>query len=765
MDRDTLIKRLMATFLVELQDQVSALNRDLLALEKEPKGPGWAGHLKELFRTTHSLKGAARSVNVTLIGDACHGLEEVLKELQDGRLASSPELFTLLYATVDNIEEAGQRLREQHDLAGAPLEALLPRLRAVASGASVTPAAQASPSPAAEGEAPTSKTDFQSVRLGRDGFPIRPTQEAPVEPTAGPSTVRVAAKKLDAFLARNGELLVARRRVEGRLEDLSALHDLVGRWKREWLAVEKPLAPLLRDGDRAGRAALPRRVAQALGGVGNNLRRLEKELERLGTAMTRDGRILHEAAAAVDDEVRQVRLLPFAEACQGLERVVRDLAAAEGKEVELVVEGGDVELDRSVLEGLKDPLRHLVRNAVDHGVEAPAKRQAAGKPGQARVTVAAVLRGAVVEVTVADDGRGLDLEALRQQLRRRNLPEPADEQELARVIFQPGLSTARLITDVSGRGVGLDVVKSRVEGLHGSVDVSFAPGRGTRFTLAVPLTLTTLRVLLVKAAGQTFGLVGTTVQKLVRIDPAKVRSVEGREMLALGEVPVPLASLAETLGLPNPGGVARPEGKAPAVIVAVGDRRLAFVVDEFLAQQEVVVTGLGARIRRLRHVSAATILPSGRIAPVLNSAELLRSALQRTPAVRVAAGPQGPALAKKRILVADDSVTTRTLEKSILEAAGYEVAVAADGSAAWQLLQEHGADLLVSDVDMPLMDGFALTEAVRGSRRFQDLPVVLVTARESEADRARGIAVRADAYLGKSAFDQRNLLETIAQLL
>jgi len=365
-------------------------------------------------------------------------------------------------------------------------------------------------------------------------------------------------------------------------------------------------------------------------------------------------------------------------------------------------------------------------------------------------------------VAVSDDGRGLDLEALRRQLRKRGLPEPADDRELARAIFLPGLSTAPLITDISGRGVGLDVVKSRVEALHGTVDVSFVPGRGTRFGLAVPLTLTTLRALLVGAAGQTFAFVGTNVQKLLRLDPARLRSVEGRPMLASDGPPLPVAWLAQTLGLRGQG-AAEPDGKAPALVVAAGEHRLVFVVDEFLAEQEIVIKSLGARIRRVPHVSGATILPSGRIALVLNAANLVRSALARAP-VRVAQAG-APAPPRKRILVADDSLTTRTLEKTILESAGYEVLVAADGQAAWQLLQERGADLLVSDVEMPRMDGFALAEAVRGSRRFRELPVVLVTALESDQDRARGIAVGADAYLAKSAFDQKNLLETIAQLL
>ncbi len=826
MDKDKLIKRLMTTFLEELEEHVSALNRDLLSLEKETDGRKRVELLQTLFRTAHSLKGASRSVNVSLIERACHQLEDILSAARDGILSLAADLYSLLFATADGIEEAGMRLREQQDLSGAPLADVLPRLEAAAlvSSSFSPPPGQGDQSqtgrPIADKETRRPIADWETRRQGDketrelDGIgasspdsdsdpasislspsllvsqsatsrpvslspaPLRTMETMAGEP-AGGGSVRVAAEKLDAFLARNGELLVARRRVQLRAEDLRLLRDFVGHWSAEWRTVEKTLGKWLgRQGsssegspdfaETADGAALPRlphRVAATLSHTGEHLRRLEKDLDRLSSTMAGDHRQLKQAADSLDDELRRVRMLPFAEACQGLDRTVRDLAQAGGKEVELFVEGGAVELDRSVLEGLKDPLRHLVRNAVDHGTESPNERRRAGKLAEARITVTAVFRGAQVEVSVADDGRGIDLEGLRQQLRRKGLPEPSDERELARSIFLPGLSTSRLITDISGRGVGLDVVKSRVEALHGTVDLAFTPGKGTRFTLAVPLTLTTLRALLLEAGGQTFALAGTNVRKLVRIGPDDLVSVAGQAMLSLGGTPLPVASLSQTLGLraadlPGAG------GKKLAVVVAAGEKQMAFVVDELLAEQEIVIKNLGTRIRRVRQISGATILPSGRIALVLNAANLIRSALGRTSAaVLPVVASTATAETKKRILVADDSVTTRTLEKSILEAAGYDVIAAADGAAAWQLLHERGADLLVTDLDMPRMDGFALAEAVRGSKRFGGLPIILVTARESEQDKARGVEVGADAYLIKSAFDQKNLLETVAQLL
>ncbi len=798
MDKTKLLQRLMATFLEELDEHVRSLNRDLLDLEKNPAAAERADRFKTLFRTAHSLKGAARSVNVSVMERACHRLEEILAAVRDGLVTLDAGLFGLLFATVDALEEAGMRLREQQDLTDAPLTALVPRLEAAAAGApfappprssvhlSEFPAVPAPIEPAPDDKVvPTPETKVVQPPAGVRSDPFQVS--APPEPAANETaleaapaaaSLRVSAEKLDTLLAHIGELLVARRRLESRLSDLKTLQEFVEHWRTDWHRVEKVFEKLLSGAERGprrdnGPPARAERATLVLRQTGDNLRRLNKDLDRLATVMNGDSRLLEQVAGPLDDEVRRVRMLPFADACAGLDRLARDLAQAEGKEVELRLDGGNVELDRSILEGLKDPLRHLVRNAIDHGLETPAQRQQAGKPRQGRVAVAAALRGSQVEVTVQDDGRGLDLDALRDQARRRRLAEPKDERELARLVFLPGLSTASLITDISGRGVGLDVVKSRVESLHGTVDLAFQPSAGTSFTLTVPLTLTTLRAVLVQTAGQTFAFAGTNVHKLVRASAADLRLVAGQEMLALGGPPIPYASLAAVLQLGAfPGATAgkegetpHPGGKTPVLIIAAGDKRMAFAVDEFVAEQEILIKNLGTRIRHVPLIAGATLLPSGRIALVLNAANVVRNALQR-PSVPEMAAPAGPALvARKRLLVVEDSVTTRTLEKSILEAAGYEVATAVDGQAALEFLQDHETDLIVSDVEMPRMDGFALTEALRASKRLARLPVVLVTARETDQDKSRGLAVGADAYLVKSAFDQRNLLETIAQLL
>jgi two-component system chemotaxis sensor kinase CheA len=417
-----------------------------------------------------------------------------------------------------------------------------------------------------------------------------------------------------------------------------------------------------------------------------------------------------------------------------------------------------------VLEGLKDPLLHLVRNAVDHGIEPPADRAVAGKPESGRITVSASLRGAHVEVVVADDGRGMDLDRIREKAHKKGMSEPQDDRELARLAFLPGFSTAAIVTGVSGRGVGLDVVESRIQSLHGTVDVAFAPGAGARFTLTVPLTLTTIRCVLLTVGAQTYAIPTSNIQHLVRFDPADIRTVGGHQVLLLGGTPTPVCSLAGLLDVAQEH--AEQHAKQLAIVVVAGDQKVALHVDEVAAEQEVLVKSLGSRIRRVRFVSGASLLPSGKVALVLNASNVVRAALGREAACAISAqGETTTAARKKRLMMVEDSMTTRALMRSILENAGYDVLTAVDGCQAWDALQHEQVDLVVSDVDMPRMDGFQLTSAVRGSDRMAEMPVILVTARETDEDKERGMRVGANAYLPKTTFDQRNLLETIEQLL
>ncbi len=736
MNKSALIESLMSTFVEEVGDHVRSFNHDLLALESGQGDP--ASLLQSLFRTAHNLKGASRAVDVDVVEKACHGLEDILARARDGERPLDAEAFAILFATADAIEDAGTRLKEKQSLASSPLAALTSRLSAFPRGGGATPVAAPPPSatvPAAPMPAPASVLAPAAPLLDRrDG-----------------DTLRVSANKLDTVLARSGELLLAVRQTERRRDEWATLEEAALGLASDFRRLQTLVSPGVGTETRAA-------VQQVAAGIDKLKDGLERAVADAGTG----GRGLVRTAGELDSGVRSLRMVPFAEAGEGLERIVRDMALAAGKEVEFKLVGHEVELDRAVAERLKDPLLHLVRNAVDHGIETPPERAAAGKPPAGLITVSAALKGAQVEIAVTDDGRGLDRARIREEARARGLPEFAEDRDLLALVFHPGLSTARALTAVSGRGVGLDVVKSQVNALHGTVGLESVAGAGTTFALTVPLTVTLIRALLVESAGRMFALATTQVMGLRRLVPTEVRSVGGREMLAAPQGLLPLVSLAAALGLTAP---RRERGQGGfVVLVEAGTSRVAFVVDELCAEQDLVVTGLGRRLRRVPNVAGCALMEDGGIALILSAAELAESALQ-APTGRPLITAAAPETVRKRLLVADDSVTTRTLEKAILEEAGYEVSLAADGHQAWRILQKETIDLVVADVEMPGMDGFTLTETLRHSAALRRIPVVLVTSLSSDKDRARGMEAGADAYIVKSGFDRGGLLEAVGQLL
>lgn len=724
MKDDDLNDRLRATFVQELEEQVRELNSGLLALEQRPSDHD---RVRALFRSAHTIKGAARVAGVPVVERVCHAMESVFANLRDGTQSLTGADFSLLFATCDGLQDAAARLRAAEPLEGSVADALLPQVEALADRAppphSTAPGARPSAPSRTEravGGAPAASdatapiSPFESVQhAGGPEGEGRPEAREGVAADAGPAgappatavqevepadeLVRVSAERLDTLMSAVGELIIATARIV----------------------------------DRSDRS-------------------------------DEDARRLDGATDQVADVVRRLRLRPFGDVCVSLPRAVRDVAAAEGKEVELVIEGAETEADRMVIDTLRDPLLHLVRNAVDHGIEKPAERERVGKPRQGTVRIAAALSGGRLTVAVSDDGAGLDEDSIRRTLRESNRREPESSEELADALLAGGFSTRTHATEISGRGVGLDIVGSALERIGGTVDVEWTKGGGTTFLLECPPTPATLRAVLVRLGSYIYALPTTHVDRLRRVRTSDLRSVTGGTMLPTSRGPVRVLSLARLLGPPLE---ARPlEDTALVAMVSAGSRRAALIVDDVLDEDEIVMRPLAVGERAVPHAAGAAILPSGSVALVLAVPSLLAAGLRPGTAI---APPerQDPERRRQRILVADDSITTRTLEQSVLESAGYQVLTAVNGEDAWETLEREGADALVADVEMPRMDGFALCRRVRASERFRELPIVLVTGLESPQDRARGLEAGADAYIAKSGFNQATLLEAVNQLI
>ncbi len=731
---DDLQRQLLKTFQAEAQEHLQKLNETLLQLERQPNAAARQPLLQEIFRSAHSLKGAARAVSLRDIENLAHAMENVLQQARDAKLELKPDVCDALYDVLDALQQM---------LNGEAVNAEPIRTRLVAMVAG---------EPVKGGPAEVLATVPKEEVL---------VSESVIVP--GEETIRVAVSKLDDLMAQAGELIMAEISAGQHLIDVRAIREKMARWPKLWREI-KALLPRL-EGD-AGR-----RLADLLTRNHEYMQALTREVTALEQAVNRDTLNLTMSMTRLQDEVRRVRMVPFQTLAPGLQRALRDAARSEGKFVSFSLKGGEVELDKKVLETLKDPLLHLVRNAVIHGIEAPETRTDAGKSAEGQIRLTVRQQGSEVHIAVHDDGRGFDVEALCRSSAENGGPvfdsdmSPSDVSPndiIAALAFRPGITTMQQVTEFAGRGVGLDVVHQSVVDLRGRIKIENTPGEGVTILLAVPVSLTMSRGLLVQVGSERYALPLISVEKIV--ESRDIFTIGGRAALRIGDKPLPLVSLASILERPLQ---ETKNGKKPlAVIISLAEQRLAVQVDDVLTEQELAVKALGRPLVNVRNVEGAALLATGEPIVVLNVADLIKSA-HGAPVLKPAMRKDQADSSKPRahILVVDDSITTRTLEKNILEAAGYQVTTAIDGMQALDKLESGTFDLAVMDVQMPHLDGFALTQQLRESAKYRSFPIVLVTSLESREDREQGLRAGADAYIVKRGFDQAELLAAIERLL
>jgi two-component system chemotaxis sensor kinase CheA len=775
---DELLKKLLATFRVEADEHLKAMSSGLLALEKAPARESRTEIVETIFREAHSLKGAARAVNLTHIESVCQSLESVLAGLKRKEIAAAPPLFDLLFQTIDALGGLLAAAAGASPVQPPAVAALMRRLDDALTGARPGPdsAAPATPPSAA----PETSTPAAGVHK-----PPGMASDEPMDgrgralPGTGAETIRVPTTKLDAVMRQVEELLSPRLASGQRAMELRETAAVLDAWKKERARIQPALRSVERafarrvkvTGNARERQELPR-LLEYLDAEQLHMKTIEDRLTKLKRAAEHDQRTLAGMTDGLLHDVKEMQLLPFASLLEILPRFARELAREQGKEVELAIQGGETEIDRRILEEIKDPLIHLLRNAIDHGVEQPAAREARRKASHGTITLAITQKDSgKVEILVADDGAGIDAERVKAAARKLGVVSAAEaerlgEREALALAFQSGVTTSPIITDISGRGLGLAIVREKVERLGGTIAIESHPDAGTAFRIVLPLTLANFRGVLVRAGGQLFVVPAANVERVTRVAGQDIQTVENRETIALDRQAVALAWLSDALELPRAETAGEPAGDAPAVVLGSDLARVAFRVDEVLGEQEVLVKTLGPQLARVRNVAGASMLGTGQVVPVLNIPDLLKSAVQRAsaPVAPAAAGKPGAA-EKRSILVVEDSITSRSLLKNILESAGYRVTTAVDGVDGYTTLKTGTFDLVVSDVEMPRMDGFDLTARIRADKQLAELPVVLVTALESREHRERGIDVGANAYIVKSSFDQSNLLEIIQRLI
>ncbi len=670
---------------------------DRLLLELE-RSPANPGLIQAIFRDVHTLKGSSAVAGLEEVSRLAHELEEVIEELRGGKRSVTPDVIDALLAGVDRL--AGV-------VAGRPSEPDLPTVgpepaKPVAGqGASDRPTA-----------GPVARTEPVPAE-GPKRRPERPVGAA-VEHR---STATPAPRPVEA--AGSGVVMVS-------MERLDELVELLGEAAAAHLKVGRVLK------DRFG-------VDPASSAEFNELSRSLNVLQ---------------------DRVMRTRMVPVSTIIAGLHRAVRDIARAQGKDIRWHVDGEDTELDRGVLHQLSDSLLHLVRNAADHGIE-PADERVGHKSPQGNITLQARQLGSEVIIAVTDDGRGINLDRVRERAARLGIDtSELSEDDTLQLIFRSGLSTTTFVTDVSGRGVGLDVVHTNVEAARGRIEVRSVFGAGAEFRIVVPITLAVLRCLVVDVGGRRFALPFHRVVLTQAHDSSREIRAEGRTVVWVDDQPVTVSSMAHTLGLGD--GTAT---SGPIVVLTDSTRLHAFQVDRLVGQRDVALKGLSRLLPHLPAVAGASIEPDGSIFAVLDPPGLIqRARLHRRAFVPPA--PAGPAERhRQRILVVDDALTVRELQRSILERAGFDVRLGIDGLQALSKLAEEPADLVLTDVEMPNMDGFALTAAIRAAPSLTNIPILILSSRSSDEDRQRGLDAGADGYLRKSGFDESGLLAAVNRLL
>ena len=716
-------------FREEARDHLGALERGFLDVEAAAIEARRA-LIDNLFRHAHSLKGDARAVGLPVLQRTSQVLEDLLDQMRSAPERIDHELITQGLAQLDLVRGA-------YEVWQNSLE---------------TDAANPDENPVPIAPSPQSQiANHKSPIPDRSQIANRQSQIDEVPTTASREenfTVRVPSERLDQMLNLAGEIRISQQISESIQDRLEVLHEhleqLPGRNQRHALTSVGDVQQLRRE------------VAAWQEQMSDHVRRVASELRKKAT---REELLVQ----SLESDIREARLLPLVMLTDSLRRSIRDLAQSLGKLIRYDVDVGKIMLDKAVIEALREPLLHLIRNAADHGLETSDARLAAGKPGEGRIRIQADRRGELVAISVSDDGRGLDYEKIRERVRRQGGLDESDllqltEKELSKYLFQPGFSTAE-VSDVSGRGVGLDVVLTEVQRLHGTLDVvsgASASTSGTTFVITVPVTISTVRILTVLSGGQYYGIPTSTIIRTGNASEQSLRELGGGLVVSINGQPVRWLPLSDLLGATGVRS-APPGTLRPYLLVEHEGQQVAVVADELEDESEVLLKPLGFPLKGVAGIMGGAVRPDGSVQVVL---DVVSVAFGKREIHAVAPARQSKVLG--RIMIVDDSPTTRSILRNVLTAAGYQVRTACDGVDALERLRTQLVDLVISDFEMPRMNGLDLTRQIKSKLR---LPVILVTGKEQEEHRREGLEAGADAYVVKSSFAGEGLLELVRQFL
>ncbi|MDR0279931.1 MAG: hybrid sensor histidine kinase/response regulator [Paucimonas sp.] len=744
---------LLELFSLEAEAQTQVLSAGLLALERNPTQ---ADQLEACMRAAHSLKGAARIVGIDAGVSVAHVMEDCLVEAQEGRLHLRPEHIDALLQGTDLL----MRIATPGDATiDAAVQGFLVQMaNLLQPGGAAVPVAPRLPLPVAPEPAPVPVA-------------VEPEPEAEPEPEPRPArkgknaeggdrVLRVTAERLNSLLDLSSKALVETQRFKPFLATLQRLKRVQGQSLRALDGLKAQIEAGEQGEEVSQALAL---TQQLLGEAQQMLLQQVVDFDELGWQAGQRAQLLYDTALAC-------RMRPFADVLTGQSRMVRDLGRSLGKQVRLEIEGDKTQVDRDVLEKLEAPLTHLLRNAVDHGIEMPEQRLLAGKPAEGTIRLRASHQAGLLILELSDDGGGVDLDRLRRSIVERHL-SPAEtvaqmsEAELLTFLFLPGFSLRDKVTEVSGRGVGLDAVQHMVRQLRGQIEMTQGGGQGSRFHLEVPLTLSVVRSLVVEVSGEAYAFPLAHIERTLELPAEAIVQIEGRQQFWHEDRHIGLVSASQLLNRPvSQNG----EQSIKVVVIRERDTLYGVAVDRLVGERVLVVMPLDARLGKIQDISAGALLDDGSVVLIVDVEDLLRSVeklLSTGRLERIERRGTTREAPRKRVLVVDDSLTVRELQRKLLSNRGYEVAVAVDGMDGWNALRSEDFDLLITDIDMPRMDGIELVTLLRRDSRLQSLPVMVVSYKDREEDRRRGLDAGADYYLAKASFHDDALLDAVVELI
>jgi len=778
---------MMDLFRMEADERLAVLSKGLVELEDGAP----SATIEPLMRAAHSLKGAARVVGLDAAVQVAHAMEDVLVAAQKGKIALPPPSIDVLLRGVDfltdiaQVAEADQEAwRAEHadeieallaDLASAeagnPPENPAPALAPDSSPAPAEPPPSPAPEPDANGNGNGNGSGAENGNGAAAAVDPEARAQAVAATLAPPAekadrVVRVTAESLSRLMGLAGESLVRARRFRPFLDSLTGLRERQARLLETLQHIGERLdaaGPGAGGGEAARDMVAKARdqAARCHQELGENLEAIE-DFARGGEDIS--SRLHHEVLAS--------RMRPLADGVRNFPRLVRDLAKQMGKQARFEAVGETTGVDRDILDGLDAPLNHLIRNAIDHGLESPEERAAMGKNPVGLIQLEARHRAGMLQIILRDDGRGIDIERLREKVvdrghATRAMAARLSDTELLDFLFLPGFTTRGEVSETSGRGVGLDVVRIMVQGVRGNVRVSSKLGEGTRFILQLPLALSILRALLVEIGGEPYAFPLNRIDRIAMVDRDQLIDLEGKPHMMLDDQPVGLVEAARVLELDAP---PRDSGPLPVVVASDRGHRFGVVVGAFLGERDLRIAPLDPRLGRVPNLNSSSILEDGWPALVIDVEDLVRSIdnllggrrLRKLSAEAAQTAEERPV---KRVLVVDDSITVRELERQLLENQGYSVDVAVDGVDGWNAVRSSRYDLIVSDIDMPRMDGIELVAHIKNDPQLQAIPVIIVSYKDREEDRIRGLDAGANVYLTKSSFHDQTFLDAVVDLI